>query len=277
MSKILVEAGPSERGWHRFEQASRCLRLFALNQSGHVPRTMSDPLVKGSLLHVGLAQYYAAKMNDGLDYYSPEEGIKILSEQMADESVTAHDAALWRIHVPEIIQAVKAYIVRWRDCPWEVVAVEKELRAQIPRLSGDGTFLFTQRADLIVKDHHDIHWIVDHKSCYRIDSKTLRQHILSGQFLGYQIFGRKMYGKKFGGVIVNRVMLRGPYGFDRCTLEPAPHAVKRFIHNLAHVEDSTERYEGKEPFEWPAAYSDQVCWGKYGKCRAFELCQWGQP
>lgn len=274
--KILVDAGPSERGWHRFENAARCLRLFALKEAGLVPRSMSDALVRGSLLHVGLAQHYAMKLQDGKNYYTPLEGMYAFADNMAKEAANAHDAALWRIHIPEVQQAIQAYRNRWREESWTPVAVEKELRAHLPKLDGSGKFLFTQRVDLIVKDHHDIHWIVDHKSCYRIDGRTLRQFTLSGQFLGYQIFGRKMYGKKFGGVILNRVRLRGPYDFDRCTLEPAPQAIRRFTRNLAQIEDLTDRYEGEDPHTWPAAYSEQVCWGKYGKCPAFELCQWGE-
>ena len=104
----------------------------------------------------------------------------------------------------------------------------------------------------------------------------MRQHVLSGQFLGYQIFGRKMYGKDFGGVIVNRVKLSEPLDFDRTILEPAPAAMRRFTKNLAMQESMVDMFEGQPPQEWPAVYSDQTCWGKYGKCDAFELCQWGE-
>ena len=42
MEKILLDAGPSERGWHRIEAAARCLRLFALRQSGVCPFPESE-------------------------------------------------------------------------------------------------------------------------------------------------------------------------------------------------------------------------------------------
>jgi len=127
-----------------------------------------------------------------------------------------------------------------------------------------------------VEDVHKRVWFVDHKSCYRINTKTLRQHILSGQFLGYQMFGRAKYGNRFAGVIINRIKLSTPYEFDRSVLEPAPDAVKRFAKNLGEVEEMTEKYKGLPPEQWPAVYSDQTCFGKYGMCDAFNLCQWGK-
>jgi len=281
VSKILLNAGPSERGWHRIEGASRCLRLFAWREAGAVKWKTSAPLVKGSLLHIGLAHLYARKRcelngEDPDQYYTPIEAVKELAEIEAQNAETAHDTALWRIHVPDILMALSQYEGRWQFCQWEPIMVEEELRAHIPKINQDGTFLFTQRADLAVKDENGTYWIVDHKSCYRIESKTLRQHILSGQFLGYQLFGRKMWGEKFGGVVVNRVKLSEPYAFDRAILEPAPNAIRVFAKNLALQEHMVDMFEGKPPIEWPAVYSDQTCWGKYGKCDAFELCQWGQ-
>ena len=240
-----------------------------------MPRLESEPLIKGSLLHIGLAHYYIRKQRERWyeehpaggsadDYYTPADAVRKLAILGAKEATTAHAAAL------------QAYEARWQHCTWEPVMVEEELRAHIPKYNQEGSFLFTQRADLAVKDSDGTYWIVDHKSCYRIESKTLRQHILSGQFIGYQLFGRKKWGEKFGGVIVNRVKLSGDYGFDRTTLEPAPSAIRRFAKNLALQEHMVDMFEGKPPIEWPAVYSDQTCWGKYGKCDAFELCQWGQ-
>jgi len=278
--KILLDAGPSERGWHRIEGASRCLRLYAWREAGKLPRVESEPLIKGSLLHIGLAHYYAQMRakQEGTDpdvFFSPEDAVRILSAQGANDATTAHAAALWRVSMPPILMAIQAYKRRWEHCDWQPVAVEEQLRAKIPNFAREGSFLFTQRADLIVKDSSDTYWVVDHKSCYRIESKTLRQHILSGQFIGYQLFGRRVYGEKFGGVIVNRVKLSEPCGFDRTVLEPAPDAIKHFAKNLAIQEYMVDMFSGAPPEQWPAVYSDQTCWGKYGKCAAFELCQWG--
>tara|TARA_R100001082_G_scaffold104280_2_gene75533 strand:- start:3655 stop:4620 length:966 start_codon:yes stop_codon:yes gene_type:complete len=277
---LLLNAGPSERGWHRMELAARCLRLYAWNEDGKTPFPVSEPLVKGSLLHIGLAHYYMRKKmeqdNDNPNrYLEPEAAVVALSNHEQSLTDDRNAKSLWKASVAVVLDAMEAYINFHKHCSWRVLEVEKEVRGKLKRPGGE-PFLFTQRVDLIVEDVHKRVWFVDHKSCYRINSKTIRQHILSGQFLGYQMFGRGKYGKRFAGVIVNRVKLSTPYGFDRSVLEPAPDAVKRFAKNLGEVEEMTEKYAGRPPQEWPAAYSDQVCFGKYGKCGAFELCQWGK-
>lgn len=281
MEQILLDAGPSERGWHQFEVAARCMRLWAFRHKDGLEFPVTEPLVKGSLLHIGLAHYYEIKKSGPGDLYEPFDAIKELARREAEKAERKFSykgaAALWRNSVPEVCAALDEYMLYYHDCSWKVLEVERELRAHIPKESGDSTFLFTQRADLIVEDPAGFKWIVDHKSCYRITSKTLRQHILSGQFLGYQVFGRRMYGDKFGGVIINRVKLSSPFGVDRTTVEPAPAAVAGFIRMLQATDARIERWQGHEDsMDYPPAFSDQICYGKYGQCSAFELCRWGK-
>ena len=283
--KSLLDAGPSERGWHQFEQASRCLRLWAWNHKAKKPFIVTEPLVKGSLLHIGLAHYYQRKLEEqeGRDpdaFYAPEESVLVLSRQEARKSRDRNEASLWVSCVTPVLVALEKYQSHWARCSWKVVAVEQELRAHISRSqslpSGSERFLFTQRADLIVQDPHGFYWIVDHKSCYRITSKTLRQHILSGQFLGYQMFGRKIYGRKFGGVVINRVKLSSPVDFERSVLEPAPVAASGFVGTLRQIEDRIQSHAHiSDPMDFPPVLSDQVCYGIYGPCTYFELCRWG--
>ena len=275
MEDVLLDAGPSERGWHRLESAARCLRLYAWQHVAGISFPVTEPLVKGSLLHIGLAHYYERRLlaENGKDKELILSGPKAVVELARRRAAEAPEPerSLWITAAPIIEDAVRAYIERWayEDSLWKIVSVEEELRANI-----NGR-LFTQRADLIVRDTHNKVWIVDHKSCYRIASKTLNQHILSGQFLGYQMFGRQKFGRDFAGVIINRMKLSEPYGYDRCGLEPAPAALKNFGKQLSYTEDSIERFEGKPVEDWPAVFSDQICFGKYGRCPAFDLCQWG--
>lgn len=267
MEKILLDAGPSERGWHRIESAARCMRLYALKASGHVPFPESEPLIRGSLVHIGLAHIYARKQEADSGgnpdkYYSPIDAVLKLAEKNGEA---------WLDMVDTCCDMVNAYRLKWGDDRnWEVISVEEELRAKLR-----GKWLYTQRADLIVRDQFGKVWIVDHKTAFRISSKTLTPHILDGQMLGYQMFGRKRFGDSFGGVVINRITTRAPFQFDRATLEPAPHALSRFVGNLCELEETIERYEGRPPMEWPGAYSNLVCTHKYGKCDAYDKCQWG--
>jgi len=276
----LLDAGPSERGWHQFEQANRCMRWWAFNHVSSMPFPMSVPLVKGSLFHLGLAHHYISPKTDtnGYTYYEPSDAIAAYAIEQAKSAENAHEAGLWLEHIEPVQEAVAAYQLYYSSCDWKTLHVEQELRAYIPRVEPDTEpFLYTQRADLIVEDSGGGVWIVDHKSCYRIDSKTLRQHILSGQFLGYHILGRQKYGRRFRGVIINRMKLSEPYGFHRCPLEPAPQAIQDFVASLKETEERIQRYNHlKDPMEYPPVFSEQICYGKYGPCPAFELCQWGK-
>ena len=270
-TKKLLNAGPSERGWHHFETALRCMRLNGYWSKGLLQMPMSEPLVRGSLLHIGLAHHYQRlkEIQTGGnpdDWYTPVEAIRKLAIEEEENS------DLWIDLVPVAEKMVEAYISHYGSDPvWEVVDVERELRARF----GPGKHLYTQRADLIVRDSQKRVWIVDHKTANRISHKTYDSHILNGQMIGYQVFGRLYWPDEFAGVIINRITTRPPYKLDRRPLEPAPHAVTRFVQNLLYAEENMERWKDKPLNEWPAAYSDMICTHKYGKCDAFELCRWG--
>ena len=265
----LLDAGPSERGWHRIENMLRCPRLYGWKNLVGVPFVISQPLVNGSLIHVALAHHYQRmweRQNDGDPdkWLTPEDAIAALAKKNHEES------ALWLTAVPQIVSAYRAYRDNWLGEGWKVISVEEELRARL----GEKKYLYTQRADLIVEDENERVWIVDHKSCYRITSKTLRQHILDGQFLGYQMFGRARFGEKFAGVLVNRIKLSNPFDFDRRGLEPAPHALGMFVKSIVQAEEKIEEY-GENVKDYPMVLSNQTCFGKYGQCSAFDLCRFG--
>tara|TARA_R100000808_G_scaffold10092_1_gene27143 strand:+ start:4897 stop:5745 length:849 start_codon:yes stop_codon:yes gene_type:complete len=275
----LLDAGPSERGWHQFEQANRCMRWWAFNHKADMNFPLTMPLVRGSLFHVGLAHYYLHRQNNNHapGYLHQLDAVKRLGMTEWAET-TGAEAQLWKDQIEPVQRVIKDYTMRYdSSCDWKILEVERELRAHIPNLNGEGTFLYTQRADLIIEDVGGGVWIVDHKTCSRIDSKSLRQHILNGQFLGYQCLGRVAYPGRFRGVIINRVKMSEPYGYHRCPIEPAPSALSHFIHSLKQTEERIQKYAHLEkPLDYPPVFSEQICYGKYGPCPAFETCQWGE-
>ena len=266
----LLDAGPSESGWHRIQNVIRCPRLYAWREIGGKKFKVSAPLVNGSLIHVALAHHYQRlkeKQTGGNpdDWLLPEDAIVALAEKNADES------PLWMSAIPQIQDAYFAYRHNWHFEEWKVLDVEHQLKARL----GEKKHLYTQRADLIIEDANGRVWIVDHKSAYRLNSKTLRQHILDGQFIGYQLFGKARYGSKFAGVLVNRIKLSPPFDFDRRPLEPAPRALKYFVQVIEEGERKISLFEGKPIEEWPMALNNQTCFGKYGQCDAYDLCRFG--
>ena len=272
MDKRLLDAGRSERGWHRIQNVIRCPRLFAWKEIKGLEFPISAPLVNGSLLHIALAHHYQILKEtqtggDPDQWLSPANAVLALAEKNSDKS------PLWLNSVERIQDVYLAYVNNWAYEQWRVLEVEHEFRAYL----GKEDHLYTQRADLVVEDPDGGVWIVDHKSAYRITSKTLRQHILDGQFIGYQLFGKAFYGPKFRGVIVNRVKLSPAYDFDRRPIEPAPLALKHFVRVIEEGESRIRKWEGKPPLDWPMALNNQTCFGKYGKCDAYELCRFGDP
>jgi len=259
------------------------MRWWALNHKADADFPLTMPLVRGSLFHLGLAHYYIQRKRLGppgvlKKYMDPLDAVKHLGDlEWAMNSSKPTEAQLWKDQIEPVQKAVEAYIQRYSSCDWKILEVERELRAHIPNLNGEGTFLYTQRADLIIEDIGGGVWIVDHKTCSRIDSKTLRQHILNGQFLGYQCLGRVAYPGRFRGVIINRMKMSEPYGYHRCPIEPAPSALSHFIRSLKQTEERIQKYSHLEnPMDYPPVFSEQICYGKYGPCPAFETCQWGE-
>jgi len=267
----LLDAGPSERGWHRIQNVIRCPRLFAWREVGGLDFPMSAPLVNGSLIHVGLAHHYQ-RLKEKQTGGNPDDWLTASAAIEALALKNEESSPLWTSAIEQIQYACSEYIRNWHFEEWEVLEVEYELRAHL----GAQKHLYTQRADLIIRDVNDRVWIVDHKSAYRLNSKTLRQHILDGQFIGYQLFGKAKYGESFAGVMVNRIKLSKPVDFDRRPLEPAPQALKWFVKVIEEGERRIAQWEGKPIEEWPMALNNQTCFGKYGACSAYDLCRFGE-
>jgi len=63
--RILLDAGSSgPQGWSSRERQLRCPKRGGLAKAGIPSSRTSDPLVKGSLVHIGLAHYYARVQAD---------------------------------------------------------------------------------------------------------------------------------------------------------------------------------------------------------------------
>ena len=271
----LINAGPSERGWHRLESFNRCPQLYAYEKLAGLEWTsMSPPLVKGILVHVGLAHYYqqrqAAQLGENPDeWYDADEAMGLVAADLGPMG------AEW---LPLAMRAVAGYKAFYAQERHKVLEVEKELRADvwIPQLSH--TVLYTQRADLITEKDGKV-WIWDHKTGFRTGQQMTTRYILSGQFQGLRWFGQKLYGDKFGGLILNQVGLGNKeIVYKRPSIPPAPNLLKQFPQVIADTETAmvTLEREARDPWEYPKAASEQVCITPYGRCPGFALCQWGK-
>ena len=271
--KYLNAGSSGEWGWHATESALRCPQLFAYHH--RIPGiSFGDraPLLKGSLIHQGLAHYYARLQSaqagrDPEEWATPERAIDTCAEELGTGSLQFVDLAK---------QVVREYAAQYATDTLTVLHVEEVFSANI------GGRKFTQRLDLVARGSSGKVYIIDHKSTGRIASIGKR-YTLSGQFIGMEMFGREVYGDEFGGVMANVIQLPAKHG-DRCVIErmaaePAPQAQRGFTLTVLHARERIEALDasGLDPWEWPKTLSEQVCISAYGACDGFDLCRWGKP
>jgi hypothetical protein len=291
---ILLDTGPSERGAHRIMTAGKCLRQYAYDVQAHADPAKKEPknpaFMVGTMLHLMLAHRYAIKaFRDGADTLDAADRVltrddagRILSPLLAlSEFVERDTSGQADQFVDGVMAAYAAYDVKYgAESKWEVIGVERQYRVNLPGVPAEIS-LYTQRADLVVRDRSTgLVYFVDHKKAYEISAKTAAQYTLHGQFLGYAKLGRHFYGDKFGGVTLNRIRVAPPQ-FSRTPIDPAPRAVASYVANVVAIEKMIQHcITTHGPAEltaeaWPAAFSEEVCYGKYGKCKYFERCRFG--
>lgn len=285
-SKILIDTGPSSRGWHRLEAYLRCPRLFALGygRSGESAEMMAAnqirfpptyPLVRGTIGHVGLAHLYARlkASQEGADpnaYYRPFEAMGLMVGRglphWGEMGVKAE-----RSLRPLLAKYLASYA---SDSKKSIVGVEMLLEMEFD------SYLYTARADLVYRDRDGKVWIMDHKITGRIESKSLSRYTLSGQFLGLTHLGFARWGDEFGGVIVN-LLGEKDQRFLRDVIPPAPWALAEFPRLVVRTEEDIKRCENMLHSDawgmrYPPTFSEFTCMTPYGRCAAWEMCRWGE-
>ena len=273
MTKFIDAGSSGEWGWHATELALRCPRLFAytyrVNRGGPRPDDDRAPLLKGSLVHQGLAHYYARlrsvqKGGSADEWAPPAEAIDDCAKKLGK-----HAAQYVQIAKDTVAQ----YINHWVHERLDVLNVEEVFSAEI------GGYKFTQRLDLVVRETDGKVWIYDHKTTGRISPSVATRYTLSGQFLGMHNFGTRTFGEEFGGVKLNLVELADGKraSFARKVPDPAPNAIKGFPLTVLHARERVEALDrsGIPPAEWPQTLSEQTCVTAYGECAYFEKCRWG--
>lgn len=286
--KWLLDSGPSEKGWSRIETITRCPQLAAYLFKLHLPLGINTrPLVRGSLGHIGLAQRYRRifAVEQGQDpelWHTPEDAVRILASRPGGPRGTrsyGKNVPFWEEQVPLLLAALKAYDAKYTGERFSVVAVERQLRATIGAQGTRAGYLYTQRGDLVMEKSDGYVYIFDHKFVGHVSQQTLRDYTLSGQFLGYQVFGRALWKEKFGGVWANLIGLEDgkTFTFKRGPPELASWAVECHAQAVIDAEEDWARLEasGRDPWLYPKRLNTQICRGLYGDCPGRELCRFG--
>jgi len=279
MEQRVLLTGPSPRGWHRLQQYLECPQKFAWHYrfgrdsdgkllSGETEQNNAPPLVKGSLVHLGLAHHYARmkETQEGRDpdlYLKPAEAIDLVSETNGPE---------WTQWKSLTTDCTLAYIDHYVDEKMKILRVEELMEGTF------GGYRFTGRLDLVTEDSRGRVWAWDHKTTGRIQAKQQQFYSVSGQLIGYQWLARGAYGEKFAGMRVNLVQHgNGDFRFERPRMLQAPALYNRFPQTVVDAEQGIATLEasGRPHDEWPRAMNEMTCYGRYGACRHLEKCKWG--
>jgi hypothetical protein len=257
--------GPSPRGWHRLQQAAECLQKYAWTYEDPAASkdSKSPALVKGSLVHLALAQHYARKRDGEEGWVEPVEAVELMAK--VDKNTQ---------YVPEVVKTYEEYVRRfeYEDRNWTVIKVEDLLEVQIA-----GKYRLTGRMDLVIEDLAGRIFVVDHKTTGRITSAHAQYYGVSGQLLGYAHMARHHFGERFAGLIVNLVQLGGER-FDRIVLPRSPKLEAGFEQIVVDIEESIERMQaqGRHFADWPKAINEMTCYGRYGACNHIDKCRFGK-
>ena len=284
----ILFTGPSPRGWHRLQTVLECPQKFAweyrwekdgyddqyrVMAASYRQKEEEDKpgLNRGTLLHLGLAHYYARlrETQNGRDpelYLPPDAAIRLFCEAQGGP---------YPQHCDGIIECVEGYINKYGSSDrFKILHVEEMFEANI------GGYSFTGRLDLVVEDSRGRVWAFDHKGTGRIESKHREYYSVSGQLLGYRWLAQGVYGERFAGLRVNLIQHgNNDWKYERPQLLQAPALLKQFPQTVVDAEQRILELEAQErPYDqWPKAMNEMTCFGRYGACKHIEKCKWGAP
>jgi hypothetical protein len=122
--------------------------------------------------------------------------------------------------------------------------------------------------------------LMTHNSSGYVSAKATDYYSRHGQFYLLLHFGERAYGGEFAGVRLNLLQTDGAK-FLRGPLDLGSWALRCFLRRLLTAEERIEELEGLtregqlSPWEWPCCQHELACYGRYGKCEGWDLCQEG--
>jgi hypothetical protein len=291
--RYLLDAGPSARGWHRAATGLTCTQLLAYTDELMLNLPEAGVLVRGSLIHLGLAHYFRRlqAIQERADpdlFLPPVAAVRVFAELQDARPVSLyrekgtpskHPASVpYAAHVEEAIASVEAMHRWFQAAQWNVLAVERQVHADVPTHDG-GTALFSQRLDLVLSDKAGTVFVVDHKSRGRKDPRTQRAYARSGQFQGFHTFGADLWRERWGGVYIFFVTLGKTVTIERHAPPVYPNRIHGFpatIRWSEHLQAEARRLH-PDPWNRPKVGLDNgACEHRFGACPAAALCDHGR-
>jgi len=288
----IIFTGPSGRGWHRLQLAAECMQKYAWkyltpppepepareismllepegNQEG-IPLmgTKSPALIKGSLIHLALAQRYKRMQmkqegKDPEEWCEPLEAVELIAKL---NGVTEH--------LPLLRKVYEAYDAHWygEEDYVKVLDVECLFETQIA-----GRYRYTGRIDLLTETLDGVVHAEDHKTAGRINASQKEFYAVSGQLMGYSHLVREKYGDRYGGMKLNLIQVSADPRFERFDIARSPALESQFAQTVVDWEERIALIEasGRKYDHWPKAMNELSCFSRYGACEYIDQCRFG--
>lgn len=279
--------GASRRGSHRLAESAICPRKWYLDIGrGIKPKQTPIHFVEGTLVHLALAYYRAEQLEATKAGSAP----KWFYEKTLDEALEKEGKGY-----PQAIKLAKDILQTYRDRwagrvdPWVPVAIEHEYTAtlgQIRKLINpywdpcpDDGEVVSARIDLMLRTNGFL-WACDYKTTAHGRGGRLGEwnpegeYAINWQFLLQTAILRINFGTEFKGVLVERILKKPPFDFDRA---PAPISRAAFMDlpNVVARQCALERQIAKEALDAQVAGEDMETWmpsGNWWNCYS-----WGNP
>ena len=178
------------------------------------------------------------------------------------------------------LDAMSAYITTFTGEAYDPVEVEEIHEIEFGPEEGGGPGLgpvpFTGRVDLVGRARASgLFFVVDHKTGVRPDGKALDAYAAHGQMHGLVHVGRRTWGRKFGGVLINLVQSDEPYRCTRIPVPPAPRLVTVFPRTIRNTALEIQWWldaVGADPFDHDPLSQENGCRHVYDFCDYYGPC-----
>lgn len=230
------------------------------------PKTKSNALLFGTIIHDVLDIWYLEKDLDKAVAYIKEN----FHNKEGDDLRTVENAT----------KLITEYARVYKDEPFTIVG-KPEAGFVMPI----DDILFGGRLDLMIDWDGEL-WILEHKTCSRLDGNFFKQFDVDKQVTGYIIGAEFAFGKKVKGAWINALepwkqlvrptsrskkiedhYQRSPVTKNRAMKERFLLNVKRIVRDIKWCEGNDEFYEAEKK---------EVCRSYNYDCPYKELCIWGE-
>ena len=276
--RILLDTGPSPHSLGRIQSFMRCPQLYCYQyELGH-RGPPSQPLVRGSLIHVGGA-HHAARIQairlgqDPERYYDPLTAMALTADKSREEWGT-----LPMVLLEPCQKVVHDFMEQEMFTDVDIGYVEAPFSFDVKDPTTGKVYSYTQKPDCIVR-RHDTGRIKhrDLKTSAVRGEASYRRYATDIKMIALQWWGPTVFGSVYGGVEVYSIGVGAEPHFKVHDLEVAFGLISQFPAMVLRVERAIEvlRAANIPPEQWDKNATELTCFHSYGACDFRDPCMMG--